>query len=73
MTPTTFVGANSAIADEATALGTIRAREELCEVLILQGRAAEAIAIHPTAAEQRAAEPKPAPLGGSGYSLEPRF
>ncbi|MFE4526809.1 hypothetical protein ACFRMO_25200 [Streptomyces anulatus] len=62
-------------ADELRALGTIKAREELCEVLVLQGRADEAIAVHPTVAEQRAAEPKPkpAPLGKNGYSLEPPF
>ncbi|MFD5941151.1 hypothetical protein [Streptomyces griseus] len=60
-------------ADELRALGTIKAGEELCEVLVLQGRADEAIAIHPTVAEQRAAEPKPksVPLGNNGYSLEP--
>ncbi|WP_405434701.1 hypothetical protein [Streptomyces anulatus] len=62
-------------ADELRALGTIKAREELCEVLVLQGRADEAIAVHPTVAEQCAAEPKPkpAPLGKNGYSLEPPF
>lgn len=68
-------GRLDAAADELRALGTIKAREELCEVLVLQGRADEAIAVHPTVAEQRAAEPKPepAPLSESGYSLEPPF
>ncbi|BFO18087.1 hypothetical protein SHKM778_44750 [Streptomyces sp. KM77-8] len=67
------VGLLDAAADELRALGTIRAREELCEILILQGRAAEGIAIHPTVTEQRAAQPKPAPRGENGYSLEPAF
>lgn len=64
-----------AAAAELRALGTIKAREELCEVLVRQGQAAEAIAVHPTAAEQRAAEPKsePVPLDENGYSLEPPF
>ncbi|MFE1558992.1 hypothetical protein ACFW6V_28910 [Streptomyces sp. NPDC058734] len=62
-------------AAELRALGTVRAREELCEVLIRQGRPAEAIAVHPTAAEQRAArpEPVPVPVDENGYSLEPPF
>ncbi|NEA18639.1 tetratricopeptide repeat protein [Streptomyces halstedii] len=66
-------GRLDAAADELRALGTIKAREELCEVLVLQGRADEAIAVHPTVAEQRVAEPKPepVPLGENGYSLEP--
>lgn len=57
-----------AAAAELRALGTIKAREELCEVLVRQGQAAEAIAVHPTVAEQRAAEPKPepVPLGETG-------
>ncbi|MFE4424907.1 hypothetical protein [Streptomyces sp. NPDC056817] len=64
-----------AAAAELRALGTIKAREALCEVLVRQGQAAEAIAVHPTAAEQRATEPKPEPipLGEDGYSLEPPF
>ncbi|MEV7482147.1 hypothetical protein ACIOYT_22650 [Streptomyces halstedii] len=68
-------GRLDAAADELRALGTIEAREELCEVLVLQGRADEAIAVHPTVAEQRVAEPKPepGPLGENGYSLEPPF
>ncbi|MFG2926715.1 hypothetical protein ACGFYA_35090 [Streptomyces sp. NPDC048305] len=68
-------GRLDAAADELRALGTIKAREELCEILVLQGRADEAIAVHPTVAEQRAAEPKPepVPLGENGYSLEPPF
>ncbi|MER5894500.1 hypothetical protein [Streptomyces sp. NPDC001876] len=66
-------GRLDAAADELRALSTIKAREELCEVLVLQGRADEAIAVHPTVAEQRAAEPKrkPVPLSENGYSLEP--
>ncbi|MEV8038437.1 SDR family NAD(P)-dependent oxidoreductase [Streptomyces sp. NPDC086182] len=66
-----------AAAAELRALGTIEAREELFEVLISQGQAAEAIAVHPTVAEQRAAKPKPkpepVPLSEDGYSLEPPF
>ncbi|MFJ7496790.1 hypothetical protein ACIQZB_37685 [Streptomyces sp. NPDC097727] len=64
-----------AAAAELRALGTIKARKELCEVLISQGQAAEAIAVHPTVAEQRAAKPKPepVPLSEDGYSLEPPF
>ncbi|WP_327236732.1 hypothetical protein OG349_25105 [Streptomyces sp. NBC_01317] len=69
----TRAGRLDAAADELRAVGTIRAREHLYEVLVRQGRAAEAIAVHPTVAEQRAAEPKPAPLGENGYSLEPPF
>ncbi|MGA5842330.1 hypothetical protein [Streptomyces pseudogriseolus] len=68
-----MVGRLDTAADELRALGTIRAREELCEILILQGRAAEAIAVHPTVTELRAAEPKPAPRGENGYSSEPPF
>ncbi|MFJ6779196.1 tetratricopeptide repeat protein [Streptomyces yangpuensis] len=62
-------------AAELRALGTVEAREELCEVLVRQGRPAEAIAVHPTVAEQRAArpEPVPAPLDENGYSTEPPF
>ncbi|MFI1280933.1 tetratricopeptide repeat protein [Streptomyces sp. NPDC020858] len=62
-------------AAELRSLGTVEAREELCEVLIRQGRLAEAIAVHPTMAEQRAARPKPAPAARdeNGYSLEPPF
>ncbi|WP_227745303.1 tetratricopeptide repeat protein [Streptomyces nodosus] len=65
----------SAAAAELRDLGTIEAREELFEVLVRQGRAAEAIAAHPTVAEQRAAESKPesALLREDGYSLEPPF
>ncbi len=46
-------------AAELRALGTIDAREELFEVLVRQGRAAEAIAVHPTAAERRAGSGPP--------------
>ncbi|WP_046777439.1 tetratricopeptide repeat protein [Streptomyces yangpuensis] len=62
-------------AAELRALGTVKAREALCEVLIRQGRPAEAIAVHPTVAEQRAARPQPAPVprDGNGYALEPPF
>ncbi|WP_329099052.1 hypothetical protein [Streptomyces sp. NBC_01439] len=68
-------GRFDAAAAELRSLGTIKAREELCELLVRQGRAAEAIAVHPTAAEQRAAKPKPVPvpLDEHGYSLEPPF
>ncbi|MFB6578526.1 tetratricopeptide repeat protein [Streptomyces sp. NPDC056402] len=62
-------------AAELRSLGTVEAREELCEVLIRQGRLAEAIAVHPTMVEQRAARPKPSPVARdeNGYSLEPPF
>ncbi|MEV5975077.1 hypothetical protein [Streptomyces sp. NPDC051921] len=64
-----------AAATELRSLGSIKAREELFEVLVQQGQAAEAIATHPTAAEQRAARAKstPVPLREDGYSLEPPF
>lgn len=66
-------GRLDAAAAELRALGTIKAREELCEVLVRQGQAAEAIAVHPTVTEQRATEPKPepVPLGENEYSVEP--
>ncbi|MEY2274409.1 MULTISPECIES: hypothetical protein [Streptomyces] len=40
-----------------------------------QAGPAEAIAVHPTMVEQRAARPKPAPVARdeNGYSLEPPF
>ncbi|MCD9902836.1 hypothetical protein LUR56_28785 [Streptomyces sp. MT29] len=68
-------GRLAAAATELQALGTVKAREELFEVLVRQGQAAEAIAAHPTVAEQRAAEAKTAsaPLREDGYSLEPPF
>ncbi|MGW5231491.1 tetratricopeptide repeat protein [Streptomyces nodosus] len=69
-----------AAAAELRDLGTIEAREELFEVLVRQGRAAEAVAAHPTVAEQRAAEqraveskPESVPLREDGYSPEPPF
>ncbi|MEW2139825.1 tetratricopeptide repeat protein [Streptomyces sp. NPDC005409] len=71
------------LADAATELrnlGTIDAREALFEVLVKQGRAAEAMATHPTVAEQRAARQQAAeaatpsvPAREDGYSLEPPF
>ncbi|MFF9476938.1 hypothetical protein ACF1E9_30540 [Streptomyces roseolus] len=56
-------------------LGTVEAREDLFEVLVKQGRAAEAVTIHPTVTEQRAARAKTAPalLREDGYSAEPPF
>ncbi|MEU3608541.1 hypothetical protein AB0E83_24325 [Streptomyces sp. NPDC035033] len=65
----------AAAAAELRDLDMLTAREELFEILVLQGRAAEAIATHPTVAEQRAAEAKhePVPLREDGYSLEPPF
>ncbi|MFG2840898.1 hypothetical protein ACGFYE_38595 [Streptomyces zaomyceticus] len=56
-------------------LGTVKAREDLFEVLVKQGRAAEAVTAHPTVAEQRAARAKTAsaPLREDGYSAEPPF
>lgn len=62
-------------AAELWALGTITAREELCEILIRKGHAAEAIAVHPTVAEQRAAQetPEPVPLSSGGYTVEAPF
>ncbi|WP_405896181.1 hypothetical protein OG242_00245 [Streptomyces sp. NBC_00727] len=46
----------TAAATELRGLGTLMAREELFEVLVRQGQAAEGIAVHPTVAEQRAAQ-----------------
>lgn len=70
----------AAAAAELRDLGTIEAREELFEVLVRQGQAAEAIVTHPTVAEQRAAKQRAAgaktesaPLREDGYSLEPPF
>lgn len=70
----------AAAAAELRDLGTIEAREELFEVLVRQGQAAEAIAAHPTVAEQRTAKQRAAeektesvPLREDGYSLEPPF
>ncbi|MGW4688059.1 hypothetical protein ACWEPM_24640 [Streptomyces sp. NPDC004244] len=67
-------------ATELRDLGTIEAREELFEVLVRQGQAAEAIAAHPTTAEQRAAKRRaaetktqPVLLREDGYSPEPPF
>ncbi|MFB6820632.1 hypothetical protein ACFCXA_03445 [Streptomyces virginiae] len=52
-------GRLDAAAAELQSVGTGAAREELREVLIRQGRPAEAIATHPAAAKQRAARSKP--------------
>ncbi|MFE0772697.1 hypothetical protein [Streptomyces sp. NPDC058861] len=73
-----LLGTAGRLADAAAELrdiGTIEAREELFEVLVLQGRAAEAVAVHPTVAEQRAAEAEtaPVPRREDGYSVEPPF
>ncbi|NYV74049.1 lipopolysaccharide assembly protein LapB [Streptomyces sp. UH6] len=57
-------------------LGTVEARQNLFEVLVRQGRAAEAITLHPTVAEQRAAaraKTASVPLREDGYSVEPPF
>ncbi|WP_432063408.1 tetratricopeptide repeat protein [Streptomyces sp. S1] len=56
-------------------LGTVKAREDLFEVLVEQGRAAEAVTAHPTVTEQRAARAKtvPVPLREDGYSAKPPF
>ncbi|MGA5868412.1 hypothetical protein [Streptomyces cinereoruber] len=56
-------------------LGTVKAREDLFEVLVEQGRAAEAVTAHPTVTEQRAARAKTVsvPLREDGYSAEPPF
>ncbi|WP_428957160.1 hypothetical protein [Streptomyces sp. cg35] len=68
-------GRHEAAAAELRSLGTIKARKELLEVLVRHGRAVEAMALHPTAAEERTAEQerKPVPMGENGYSLEPPF
>ncbi|KUH35643.1 MULTISPECIES: hypothetical protein [Streptomyces] len=60
-------------AAELRDLGAIEAREELFEVLVQQGQAAEAIAAHPTVAEQRAAQAMTelVRLREDGYSAEP--
>ncbi|MEU5507606.1 tetratricopeptide repeat protein [Streptomyces fungicidicus] len=47
-------GLLAAAATELRGRGTIKAREELFDVLVQQGQAVEAIAVHPTVAEQRA-------------------
>ncbi|MFD8012544.1 tetratricopeptide repeat protein [Streptomyces sp. NPDC058955] len=62
-------------AAELRDLGTVEAREDLFEILVKQGRAAEAVTTHPTVAEQRAARAKtvPVPLREDGYSTEPPF
>ncbi|MFH8582510.1 tetratricopeptide repeat protein [Streptomyces zaomyceticus] len=62
-------------AAELRDVGTVKAREDLFEVLVKQGRAAEAVTAHPTVAEQRAARAKtaPVPLREDGYSAEPPF
>ncbi|MGW1545239.1 hypothetical protein ACWCPM_34435 [Streptomyces sp. NPDC002309] len=62
-------------AAELRDLGTIEARQELFDVLVRQGQAAEAITIHPTVAEQRASKAKAesAPLREDGYSVESPF
>lgn len=73
-------GRLAAAAAELRDLGTVEAREELFEVLVRQGRAAEAMVLHPTVAEQRAAGQRAAeartasvPLREDGYSAEPPF
>ncbi|MGW1638451.1 hypothetical protein [Streptomyces lavendulae] len=65
----------AAAAAELRDLGTMEARKELFEVLVRQGQAAEAMAAHPTVAEQRAAgaRTESVPLREDGYSLEPPF
>ncbi|MFF2778515.1 tetratricopeptide repeat protein [Streptomyces sp. NPDC058052] len=70
----------TAAATELEALSTVEAREALFEVLVRQGRADQALAVHPTAAEQRAARQRAAearaltaPAHAGGYSLEPPF
>lgn len=67
-------------AAELQDLGTIKAREALFEILVKQGMAPQAIAAHPTVAEQRAAKQQAAeaktpsvPDRENGYSLEPPF
>ncbi|MFI6875764.1 hypothetical protein ACIBL6_20240 [Streptomyces sp. NPDC050400] len=62
-------------AAELRAAGTAEAREDLFEVLVKRGRAAEAVIAHPTVAEQRAARAKTAsvPVREDGYSAEPPF
>ncbi|MFC8464548.1 hypothetical protein [Streptomyces sp. NPDC057250] len=62
-------------AAELRDLDTIKAREDLFEVLVLQGQAAEAIAVHPTVAEQRAVKAKTESTlrREDGYSDEPPF
>ncbi|QIQ06938.1 hypothetical protein HA039_16250 [Streptomyces liangshanensis] len=70
-------GRLAAAAAELRDLGTIEAREELFAILVRQGRAAEALAAHPTVAEHRAAQRGVEEGAGSvprrvdGYSVEP--
>ncbi len=68
-------GRLSDAAVELQGIGTIKAREELFEVLVRQGQATEAITAHPTVAEQRAAKAhtETIPLREDGYSAEPPF
>ncbi|MFF8409370.1 hypothetical protein [Streptomyces omiyaensis] len=67
------VGRFAQAAAELQDLGTVKAREDLFEVLVGQGRAAEAAAAHPTVAEQRAARTKTAsaPCGRTGTPRNP--
>ncbi|MFJ3906256.1 hypothetical protein [Streptomyces sp. NPDC090025] len=76
----TTAGHLDTAAAELRTLGTIEAREALFDVLVLQGQAAQAVAVHPTAAEQRAAKQQAvdgqthsAPAHENGYSLGPPF
>ncbi|WP_199866936.1 hypothetical protein [Nocardiopsis sp. TSRI0078] len=69
------VGRLAGAAAELRDPGTIKARGELFEALVQQGRAAGAITTHPTVAEQRAVKAKTesVPLREDGYSAEPPF
>lgn len=70
-----LLGAAGRLAEAAAQLrevGTLEARQELFDVLVRQGRAAEAISIHPTVPEQRAARAMTEPVPRrEGYSAEP--
>lgn len=74
-----LLGAAGRFTDAAAVLrdlGTIKAREELFEVLVQQGQAREAIAVHPTVAEQRAIRDTAGSVSrrqDNGYRAEPPF
>ncbi|WP_432086349.1 hypothetical protein [Streptomyces sp. bgisy095] len=75
---TGLLSAAGLLTEAATELrehGTIKAREDLFEVLVLQERAAEAITVHPIVAEQCAVKAKTesTPQREDDYSDEPPF
>ncbi|MGW2824697.1 hypothetical protein ACWC24_27405 [Streptomyces sp. NPDC001443] len=65
-------GRLAAAAAELRDHGTVEAREELFDVLVRQGQAAEAMAVHPTVAEQRAARQRAAEQRAAEAETGPR-